>query len=51
MTTASFSKRYAAPKVELIAIESQGVLCASGGDTSTGPTGNGLQFNTTSGTW
>ena len=30
------NNRYEAPKAEVIAIESQGVLCASGGQTSTG---------------
>lgn len=45
-------KRYETPRAEVIVIECQGVLCTSaGGDTATGPTGNGLHFNTTNGTW
>lgn len=47
--------RYEAPKAEIIALEHQGVLCASGGgtgpSTSTNPTGNGLQFGTSNGSW
>ena len=44
------SNRYEAPKAEVIAIESQGVLCTSAPGPST--TGNGgIQFNTTGGGW
>lgn len=35
------NKSYEAPKAEIIEIESQGVLCMSGGQTSTG--GGGTQ--------
>lgn len=47
------NKRYEAPQAEIIEIEHQGVLCMSGGpSTSTNPTGNGgIQFNTTGGGW
>lgn len=47
------NKRYEAPQAEVIEIECQGVLCMSGGpSTSTNPTGNGgIQFGTTSGGW
>ncbi len=46
-------KVYEAPKAEVIEIESQGVLCASGGgETSTGITGQGgTQFGTNGGSW
>ncbi len=45
-------QRYEAPKAEIIAIESQGVLCASGGgQTSNNPGGKGFQFGTDNGTW
>jgi len=37
-------QRYEAPKAEIIAIESQGVLCASGG-AATGTTGGGGTTN------
>lgn len=45
--------RYEAPQAEIIVIEHQGVLCMSGGpSTSTNPTGNGgIQFGTTGGGW
>lgn len=45
--------RYEAPKAEIIALEHQSVLCASapGPSTSTNPTGNGLQFGTSNGSW
>jgi len=43
----TFLKAYESPKAEVIEIESQGVLCASGGETSTGfSTTGGLQFGT-----
>ena len=45
------SKRYEAPKAEVIAMETQGVLCASGGGAAAGQTGNGFQFGTQNGTW
>lgn len=45
-------QRYEAPQAEVIAVEAQSVLCASqGGDTSTGPTGNGFQFTQVDGEW
>ena len=40
------NKLYEAPQAEIIAIESQGVLCASGGAV-TGTSGNGGTFNMT----
>ena len=39
----TFLKTYEAPKVEVIEIESQGVLCASGGGESTP---DGITFQT-----
>ena len=50
----TFLKAYEAPKAEVIEIESQGVLCASGGgETSTGfSTTGGLHFgNIGNGGW
>ena len=46
-------KVYEAPKAEVIAIESQSVLCASGGASTPGITGNpnGTQFGTNGGSW
>jgi hypothetical protein len=46
-------QRYEAPQAEIIEIESQGVLCMSGGpSTSTNATGNGgIQFGTSNGGW
>jgi hypothetical protein len=46
-------KAYESPKAEVIEIESQGVLCASGGETSPGfSTTGGLQFgNGGTGNW
>ncbi len=41
------TKRYEAPKMEVIEIKSQGILCASGG----GITGTGFQFGTSGGSW
>ena len=41
-------KRYEAPKAEIIVIEHQGVLCASGG--GTGDTGAGITGMQTGGT-
>lgn len=45
------SKRYEAPKAEVIAIETQGVLCASGGAATMGATGgiNGMSNGNTYG--
>ena len=43
----SLQKPYEAPKVEVIEIESQGVLCASEGVTGRG----GTQFGTNHGGW
>ena len=41
----TFLKAYESPKAEVIEIESQGMLCASGGETSTRfSTTRGLQF-------
>jgi len=45
------NKRYEAPQAEVIVIEMQGVLCASGGTPSTGLKGNGFQFGTNDGQW
>ena len=47
------TKSYEAPKAEIIAIESQSVLCASagGGQTSNNPGGKGFQFGIDSGSW
>ena len=46
------NKRYEAPRVEVIEIEYQGILCASaGGDTATGPGGNGFKFGNNTGNW
>jgi len=49
----AFLKAYESPKAEVIEIESQGVLCASGGETSTSfSTTGGLQFgNGGNGDW
>ena len=45
-------KVYEAPKAEVIAIESQSVLCASGGASTPGITGmGGTQFGTNNGSW
>jgi hypothetical protein len=46
-------KSYEAPKVEVIAVESQGVLCASGGtETSTFNGNGGISFGTNNtGSW
>ena len=46
-------KRYESPKAEVIEMESQGVLCASGdGQATTGITGSGgTQFGTNGGSW
>ena len=45
-------KVYEAPKAEVIVIESQGVLCASGGASTPGITGTGgTQFGTNGGSW
>lgn len=49
---ATFLKVYEAPKAEVLEIESQGVLCASGGgDASANPTGgiNGMSNGSTYG--
>ena len=44
--------RYEAPQAEIIEIEHQGVLCMSGGpSTSTNPNGNGFHFGTDNGQW
>lgn len=43
-------KPYESPKVEVIEIESQGVLCTSEGDGSR-LTGDGFQFGTSDGQW
>ena len=45
------NKHYEAPKAEAIAMETQGVLCASGSGAAAGHTGNGFQFGTQNGTW
>ena len=47
------NKRYEAPQAEVIAIEHQSVLCASGGaQTATNVGGNGgIQFTTSGGSW
>jgi hypothetical protein len=49
----TFLKAYESPKAEVIEIESQGMLCASGGETSPGfSTTGGLQFgNGGNGDW
>ena len=51
-------RTYEAPRAEIIEIESQGVLCASGGgggggsQTATGVGGNGgIHFGTNNGQW
>ena len=45
-------KVYEAPKAEVIVIESQGVLCASGDASTSGITGTGgTQFGTNPGNW
>ena len=45
-------KHYEAPKMEVIEIENQGVLCASGGGAQPQNfNGNGFQFNTRDGVW
>lgn len=50
-----FNKPYETPMAEVIVMETLSVLCAStgggGGDSSTNPTGNGLHFNTETGSW
>ncbi len=45
------NKRYEAPQAEVIVIEMQGVLCASGGTPTPGLKGNGIQFDTQGGSW
>ena len=40
---------YEAPKVELVEIESHGVLCTSGGGSDV--IGRGVHFETDNGTW
>ena len=43
---------YEAPKAEVIVVETQGVLCASGGEATSGVTGTGgTQFGTNVGSW
>ena len=49
-------RTYEAPRAEVIEIETQGVLCASGGGSTptpspTGAGGNGFQFGTSNGQW
>ena len=46
-------KRYETPRAEIIEIETQSVLCASGGggQTSNNPGGKGFQFGTDTGSW
>ena len=47
-------KRYEAPRVEVIAIATQSVLCASGATPTPAPAnpgGNGFQFGTDNGNW
>ena len=45
-------KVYEAPKAEVIEIESQGILCVSGGEATSGVTGTGgTQFGTNGGSW
>ena len=48
------TQRYEAPQTEIIEIESQGVLCASGGGASAAMNFNGnggVHFGTDGGTW
>ena len=48
------NKRYEAPLAEIIEIESQGVLCASGGGASAAMNFNGnggVHFGTDGGSW
>lgn len=44
---------YEAPKVEIVEIEFQGVLCASGGapESPTYPSSGGVHFGTKEGSW
>ena len=46
-------KHYTAPQAELIEMEALSVFCTSapGPSTSTNPTGNGLHFGTSNGSW
>ena len=44
-------KRYEAPQVEVIAIEPQGILCASGGATATYAGGGTESMNLTDVNW
>ena len=45
------NKTYEAPQAELIAIEMQGVLCASSGTSTPGLKGNGFEFGANNGQW
>ena len=55
VTSLKTRRTYEAPQAEVIEIESQGVLCASGTpspSTSTNPVGNGgIHFGTSNGQW
>ena len=45
------NKLYVAPKMEVIEIEPQGILCASGGVEPTDFTGSVMSFETHNGQW
>jgi hypothetical protein len=54
VTSLKTRRTYETPQAEIIEIESQGVLCASGNpgpSTSTNPVGNGIHFGTSDGQW
>jgi hypothetical protein len=45
------NKMYVTPKVEVIEVEPQGILCTSGGVEPTGFNGRVMEFTTTTGVW
>ncbi len=45
------NKLYVAPKMEVIEVEPQGILCTSGGFEPTGFNGRVMELSTTTGVW
>ena len=45
------NKLYVAPKMEVIEVEPQGILCTSGGVDPTDFNGKVMEFGTTTGVW
>ena len=45
------TKMYEAPKMEVIEVEPQGILCTSGGFEPTGFNGRVMELSTTTGVW